>query len=242
MAKNPELWDALRARIQAMERIGPGRAETVTVAAGIDEALPWGGLPLACLHEVVAEDHAATGFCALLLARLAGRGPVLWCLRRGGAADCLYGPGLAAFGLTPDRLILARGACEREVLWAMEEGLRCARLGGVLAETQGLEPTTGRRLQLAAEAGGVTGIVLHGAGQPSAGIATTRWRVRAAPSAATAWGGLGAARWRVDLERCRNGGPRSWLMEWRDETRDFLVVSELSDRPPDPPEPPRPLA
>ncbi len=207
--------ESLRARIWALERRAPAAAETLALAPEIDAALPWGGLPLACLHEIVAADQAAaTGFVAVVLGRLSARGPVLWCLPRGAAQD-LYPPGLTSFGLAAERLIVVRGRDRTELLWAMEEGLRCPRLGGVVAEIPELDLTAQRRLQLAAEAGGTTGFALQPPTARPAGAATTRWRVAAAVSAATAWGGIGAPRWRLALERCRGGAPRDWLVEWR---------------------------
>ena len=84
MPKRPKAVSlaALRARIRVLEAVpaSPGEAEAVAFgAAAIDAALPWGGLPRAALHEVVAAapgEAAAAGVCAALLARLAeGRGP-----------------------------------------------------------------------------------------------------------------------------------------------------------------------
>lgn len=173
---------------------------------------------MACLHQVVGDDGTATGFAGWLLGRLARRRQVLWCLRRDAAAG-LHLPGLAALGLAPDRLIVVAGGDDKQVLWAMEEGLRCPALGGVLGEVTGLDLTAGRRLQLAAEAGGVTALCLHPSGTRAAGAATTRWRVSAAP------GGL----WRVALERCRGGEPRQWLVERMDATGDLAVAAEFRD-------------
>ena len=73
-----------------------------------------------------------------------------WCRRQ----DGLYGPGLAAFGLDPGRLIVVRARTDKDVFWAMEEGLRCSRLVAVVGEVGALDCSAGRRLQLAARAGG----------------------------------------------------------------------------------------
>jgi protein ImuA len=226
--------DALRGRVRALEFGAPGAAsalETVSLGvAALDEALPWGGLPRGALHEVAgAGDGGAEGFCAALAARLIdGRGPVLWCLARGD----LHGPGLGVFGLDPDRLIVARTRGPRDVLWAMEEGLRSGLPGAVLGEPRVLDLTAGRRLQLAARAGGVACLVLHADAAPNGtSVALTRWRVAAAPSRPPdGLPGLGAARWRVALERCRGGVPREWLLEWNDEARHLVVVPLLAER------------
>ena len=201
---DPALLRTLRAHIRRLEGHAPQDDDAPNVialgAADIDGALPWGGLPRAALHEVLGNDGAAAGgFCVALATRLAGdAGSVLWC-RRG---HDLHGPGLALFGLDPGRLIVARGHSGRDVLWAMEEGLRSGALAVVLGETRELAPTARRRLQLAAETGGVTGLLLRpGDGKMPPGAALTRWRIAAAPGTAD------GPRWRVELERCRGGMP-----------------------------------
>ena len=231
---DPVLLRNLRARIRRLEGHAPGSTGNgapgvVTLgAADIDGALPWGGLPRAALHEVLGNDtgNAAAGFCVALAARLAGStGLVLWC-RRGHDP---YGPGLALFGLDPRRLIVARGRAGRDVLWAMEEGLRSGVLAAVLGETRELAPIARRRLQLAAETGGVTGLVLRPpAAKTAPGAALTRWRIAPAPGTAA------GPRWRVELEHCRGGMPAAWLVEWHnEETGGFTVVAELRHGPAD---------
>lgn len=220
----------LRQRLRHLERAGPAvRPALALGAAEIDAALD-GGLPTACLHEVLDrfDDGSATGFVLALLVRLLAIArpaqPVLWCGRR---ID-LYGPGLAAWGLDPARLILVEAAKPADLLWAMEEGLRCPGLAAVVGEVDRLDLTAGRRLQLAAEAGGVTGLVLRqGRAEAGASAATSRWRVVALGNAAAA----GAARWRVELLRCRGGRPRDWHVEWRDETGDFALAAAVCDGP-----------
>ncbi|MFQ5774814.1 MAG: ImuA family protein [Kiloniellaceae bacterium] len=245
---------ALRARIRALE-VGAGGAGGRRVlplgVAALDRHLPGGGLPLACLHEIEGaraewDDGAATGFCLALLARLSaaapGRAPILWV----GCWRDLYAPGLAAFGLDPGRLILVRAGGEADVLWAMEEGLRCADLAAVVGEVETLERCAGRRLQLAAEAGGVTAFLLRrrlrpARRAPAPSSALTRWRAAPARSATLACPAgeplSGAAveklpgrpRWAVELLRCRGAAPGQWLVEWDDATGGFALAAALRD-------------
>ncbi len=233
----------LRARIRRIEGAGGEGGRTLPFGVeAIDAHLPDGGLPLGCLHAVTAEDPGAgTGFAATLLGRLATpKAPALWILR----GRDLYAPGLAAYGLTPDRLVAVRAARAVDALWAMEEALRCSTLSAVLGELEGLDLTASRRLQLAAESSGVTGFLLDlSAGAPGfrngrwrergpegLSAAVTRWRLDAAPSQdeedsaprpAGGLPGLGAPRWSVALERCRGGRPGRWTLireeeGWRD--------------------------
>lgn len=235
--------DRLRARVRAIE--GGDRLAGDGIPLGIpaiDRHLPGGGLAEGALHQLAAADPAAgaaTGFAAVLLGRLARHrpGPVLWCTRDsaidGGA---LYGPGLARFGLDPARLVVVRARRDDDALQVLEEALRCPGVAAALGEVARLGLTESRRLLLAAEAGGVTGLVLRpfsAKAEPSAAV--TAWRVAAAPSRPTGFaaetGEPGPECWRVELVRCRGGAPGAWLMEWRDETGDLALSAPLRDRP-----------
>jgi protein ImuA len=206
-------------------------------APALDAALPGGGLARAGVHEILPErtawdDGAAAGFACAVLGRLmaAAAGPVLWIARR---CD-LYAPGLAAFGVDPDRLLIARAGDDAAVLWALEEALRCPALAGALGEVGRLDRTAARRLQLAAEAGGVFGLTLlrrrvapRGRSEPSA--AGTRWRVGARAGGGASDGGPGRARWRLELLRCRGRPPADFEVEWDDATGDFALAAALCD-------------
>ena len=239
---------ALRERVRAIENGGAAAPVLPFECAALDAALPGGGLALGALHEVMGagpdeEDGAvAAAFAAGILARLTRRSeaPVLWCLRD----RDLYAPGLAAYGLVPERLVLARCRDDKDVLWAMEEGLRSPALAAVLGEIGAFPPTAGRRLQLACEASGATGFALrrwrsgteaarHRA-LPSA--AATRWRLAAAPGRDNGEPGIGTPLWQVELLRCRGGLPARFLVEAKfteegDATGHVALAAELVDRP-----------
>jgi protein ImuA len=229
---DPALIADLRSRIEGIGGWGPQREHALEAQTfgidDIDTILPWGGLPKACIHEVAAADisAAAAGFCAVLLARLANEGgTVAWCRRK----DGLYGPGLAAFGLDTGRLIVVRARTDTDVFWAMEEGLRSGSLAAVLGEAGSTDSIALRRLQLAAETGGVTALLLRPAGAAIVpGSVTSRWRVGTVSGVPA---GVDRPRWRVELRRCKGGTPATWLLEWRDETGGLAVAADLCHRP-----------
>jgi protein ImuA len=219
----------LRGRIERLEgaggAVGGDAAGRVSLGIGVIDRALGGGLGRRGLHEVIAGDDsgAAAGFCAFLLARLGEDGAVLWARQGSG----LYGPGLAALGLDPARLILVRPARGDDVLWVLEEGLRSRAPAAVLGETGSGGPIALRRLQLAAESSGVAALLLRPfAAKAVPGPALSRWRIESVGR-----GDLLGPRWRVELQRSRGGTPGTWLVEWCDETSGFAVAPELRHRP-----------
>jgi protein ImuA len=194
----------------------------------IDAYLPAGGLARGALHEVTATETAAMpsafGFVAALLGhalKAEERGQALLVLSRGSADfGQPYGHGLSALGLSPDRLILVEAASDREALWAVEEALRLravAAVAGWIAQKLGLKAS--RRLQVAAEASGALLLVLRPPEAEEEDAATTRWRVGAASAVRDRFGCFERWRWRLSLERCRNGRPGAWVVELSDAHR-----------------------
>ena len=183
--------EALRAQIACIQTsTGPGRQETPAHFGlpEIDNRLAGNGLR-AGLHEVAGlgpETERAAAPALLVAGILARRdGAVLWVQE---ILDA-YPPGLAGAGLAPERIIYLHAG--RDVLAAMEEGLRARGLAGVVGETAASVTLTGsRRLQLAAEGSGVPAFLLRRSRrfddprllEPNA--AATRWRVGPLPSPA----------------------------------------------------------
>ena len=205
-----------------LARAQAGDALTLGVAA-IDQYLPWGGLAPASLHSISGFESftPALGFAAMLLGRAARSGEkrmALWCRREQG----LYAPGLKAFGLRHDNLIIVNVNKDNDLLWAMEEGLRSGALAAVLGELGEANLKVLRRLQLAAEVGGTTALLLNNRIAKateqhisSMGISTTHWRVSAAaPSLVADNPRFGSRRWLLELLRCRGGLTKSWFVEW----------------------------
>jgi protein ImuA len=202
----------------------------------IDEHLPGGGLPLGHLHEVI-ESGAASAFASLAALFTAGivariPGPVLWCL----SGRDLFAPALARIGLHPTRVIYCETWNDRDVLPAMEEGLRCKGLAGVVGEATRLSLKASRRLQLCAEETGVSALIIRRwrnttekefAGEPNA--SSTRWRVSPHPSPSDGFEGLERQHWRVELLRVRGGEPRQWILEACDAQGHLALPAALAD-------------
>ena len=246
----------LRARIAGPSAgLDAGDGRFVPLGVGtIDAVLPGGGLKAGALHEIGADDYrdmgAATGFLAALAARFIENGPglVLWCQSAQPPFDigALYGPGLAAFGLDPARLVLVLPGSVTDCLWAMEEALRSGAFAAVIGEVDrraaALDLTATRRLQLAAEEKGTPAFLFTGHGGGAASVAVTRWRIAALPGlivpGTEKFDGLaGAPCWRAALTRVRGGVPGAWNVAWHAGDKGFMLVDAVVPMPEEPPVP-----
>ena len=213
---------ALREKIAALGTAARPRAVLSTGNDAIDRALPWGGLPTGALHEIAggSADGAAIGFVAGLAAaaqRRIGKSHVLWCRHRRESLErgVPYAPGLKTYGLAARDVMFVVCNTPRDLLWAMEEGLRARVFAAVVGDGAAPGFTAARRLQLAADGGPAIALTLL----PSATAAfahspaLTRWRVTAA---ATQNPFLTPRAWTVALLHCRGAAPAAWTVNWDD--------------------------
>jgi len=196
----------------------PLAADEDSIGLGpIEAAFPNGIFPRGVIHEFLstAPEHAAasSGFiCGLLHALMENSKVCLWI----STSRTLFPPALKAFGVAPDRIIFVDLKSEKDVLWAVEEALKCEGLAAVIAEIKEVNFSQSRRLQLAVEQSKVTGFLLRTA--PSS-LKTTacaaRWKITPlASETEEGLPGLGYPRWEVELLKVRHGAPGSWKMEW----------------------------
>jgi len=186
-----------------------------------------GGLALGAIHEVFAEagrqSAAATGFVAGLAGRAAARRPLVWVRQDFTEIEsgALSMSGLAELGLDPRLLVTVRAADVEAALRTAADALACDALGAVVLEVWGqarqLDLVASRKLTLAAQTSGVTGLVLRMAAEPQPSTAETRWIVRAAhsPPAASWSSAWGAPVFDAQLVRNRHGPVGRWIMEWK---------------------------
>lgn len=183
----------------------------------LEDAFPNGVFPTGVIHEMLCPTHenaaAASGLMAGIMATLMrNEGTCLW------ISTCrkLFPPALATFNVPPDKIIFIDVQKEKDVLWAMEEALKCEGLAAVIGEVQELSFAQSRRLQLAVESSKVTGFLLRNdIKKLSSTTCVARWQISSLPShLPDDLPGVGFPRWRVDLLRVRNGNPGSWQLEW----------------------------
>ncbi len=243
---------SLRTEIGAIEALRSVRHGMAPLRFGdvmLDSALPWGGLPQAALHEI-SGTAAAVGFAAALAGSIAGSKPILWCRGASHETGGVHGPGIIPFGVDTEQVVFVETRKKQDLLWVMEESLRSGQPALVIGEIDAVSLVASRRLQLAAEAGGVTAFLLKtavtkrlcdiAAGTSASSVALTRWVVSSARRTdRTQKNAAPRRQWRVDLAHCRAGVRRSWLVEWSDEGSSaseettqgrFSMVAELFDR------------
>ncbi len=183
----------------------------------LETAFPNGVFPTGTIHEMVCpttEHTAATGglMGGLLHTMMQNGGACLWI----GTHRKLFPPALAAFDIDPGQMIFIDLPQEKEVLWVMEQALKCEGLSAVVAEVKEISIVQSRRLQLAVENSKVTGFLLRNDPRKlGANTCVARWQVNPLTSElGSDLPGVGYPRWQVDLLRVRNGNPGSWQLEW----------------------------
>ena len=219
---------ALRNSIERIETHGvAGGLRKVPLGHAEADAHLQGGLALGVMHEVFAEagrqSAAATGFIAGLAGRTAARRPVVW-IRQDFAeveAGAVSMNGFSELGLDPRLLVTVRAADIDQALRTTADALACDAVGAVVLEVWGeakqLDLVASRKLTLAAQASGATGLVLRMAAEPRASTAETRWIVRAAhsPPVSRPWSAWGMPLFEAQLVRNRHGPTGRWIMEWK---------------------------
>jgi protein ImuA len=209
----------LQANILCLQGFKSVNSPALDIGLGpIKDAFPNATFPLGCVHEFLyaqAEDGAATGgFIASLVNSLGSNGSVLWI----SSARKVFPPALKSFGIQPDRFVFVDLQREKDVIWAMDEALKCAALTAVVGEVNNIDFTASRRLQLAVEQSEVTGFVIrNNKSNPGTTACVSRWKITSLPSESfDGVPGIGFPKWRVELLRIRNGKPGVWTVYWRE--------------------------
>jgi protein ImuA len=222
LSAKSDIISRLKREILPLEGLGALRRHGSAMGMGLgfmSEAFPEGQFPLGAVHELISEGSEASsstaGFSTALLSGLMKNGgAAVWI----GQTPNLFPPALKAFGIPPDQVIFIDLKKEKDILWAMEEALKCASLSAVIGEIPELSFTHSRRFQLAVEQSKTTGFILRSNPRfltPNSCVA--RWKIKPLPSEnEDGLPGIGHPVWQVDLQKIRNGRPSTWTVEWKD--------------------------
>lgn len=169
--------------------------------------------PSPTLSELFAASPRDAGWAGFLLAQADRAKPLLWVQDRMAIIESgrIYPPGLGG-----GELIHVEARDAKLALWAMEEGLRCSGLSGVIGELWGdpaaLDFTATRRLAVAAERSQVPCWLVRLAGTANLSGARMRWRIASMPSIANPFDprASGSSAWEAELFRARGHQPGRW--------------------------------
>ena len=201
----------------------------------IDRYLPQGGLAGGALHEIVPGPDTLVGrlwFCG------GAAGPSCAPFARSSSSCRLMGfAGTAActamacarLGLTRTVSSWWKRRSRQDTLWAIEEALHSRAPAAVVGLIDKLDLRLSQRLQLAATDAGLPLFLLRPAEILQSSAAATRWRVDALPAARDRFGLIARARWRLMLERCRNGRAGEWMVEYDHVAHRFSLAAALAD-------------
>jgi len=219
----------------------------VTGLEALDALAPNGCFVRGAIHELLSPPSMPAPLTlALLLARSAAEGSIenqksvlskvegskiknaiVWLDPK----RCLYPPALAAAGIDLSRFFILRPQDSMQT-WSLAEVLRCRGVGAAIALVGKMMRVQARKLQLAAETGSSTGILLRPAGKTSAVYAAaTRWLVEPARGERT------VQRWKIQLLHGHGGrvGQCVYLENCRErETANSMRATDpLADRSPE---------
>ena len=208
----------------------PGDNTIINRLGPIEAAFPNKIFPTGVMHEFISPDikgaAATNGFIAGLITGLSfNKGTCLWV----GNKRTVFPPALKAFGINPEQIIFVDLARQKDVLWTIEEALKCKALSAVVGELSELSFTESRRLQLAVEQSHVTGFI-HRYNPKTENVVAcvSRWKIRSLPSIIEdGMPGVGYPRWKVELLKVRNGTPAAWNIEWMNERIQYVVEQTL---------------
>lgn len=217
---NKRVLHTLQQEILSLQGYKPPPAQVSSpVGLGAIEAVfPYHVFPTRVVHEWSSysdtEAVATNGFIAALLGKILDPSKkCIWVTQQ----QEVYAPGLKNFGIAPEQVIFVEARKTKDLLWIIEESLKCETLVAVVGATDQLSFTESRRLQLAVEHSHVTGFIHRVSPRKQETVAcAARWHVQPLPSITEdSLPGVGFAHWDVELLKVRNGQTGRWQLQWK---------------------------
>jgi hypothetical protein len=233
-----ELRELLRKRGAGALRGRPGTART-------DASVPWlrpGWMEPGSVMEWIASqagcgaEELAWGLMRIGLDHSEGRPPPQAGVDRSSLmalrlllVGAWYPPAVARW-CHLNRVIQVHPTDSQQALWVIEQGLRSRGVDIVMARVEQLSPVAGRRLKLAAEAGGVRCLLLRDE-RALRETSVADLRIRVTPQPSRCWSirrlAIEVLRWKSTDGRLPD--ETTQLAELDDETGTVHLVSELAD-------------
>ncbi|WP_417739196.1 ImuA family protein [Rosistilla oblonga] len=171
-AGKADVLSSLRKQLRRVE--AARRPESQAISSGIeplDALLPQAGYPPGSLVEWIDVGHAGGA------AWLSLTGAVAAHRHTGGKVVIVdtertfYPPAAIAAGLPADAIVLLQPKSREDLIWSLDQSLRCSAVAAVWGRVGNLQDNDARRLQLAAETGATLGMLLR----PATAIRQTSW-------------------------------------------------------------------
>lgn len=152
----------LRKNISAIHRCyRPRQGQRFPIdVPGLVDLFPQGQLPYGSIVEWLTETH---GTEAESLSLRIGWSACLW-NRFLVIVDPyfeIYPPGLFQLGIDLRRVVFVHPTTKSDMLWTIDQALRCSAVGAVWCYLESLDPINHRRYRLASECGGTVGIFVR---------------------------------------------------------------------------------
>jgi protein ImuA len=192
------------------------------------------GLIRHTFSEIFPETVTDTAAIGYMLSRLSRTdAPILWVQDRLSYRETGR-PYLAGMNTTRP-IIMVNLSRAVDVLWSLEDGLRCRALAAVIGEIWGdpgaLDFTATKRLALRSEAADVPCWLIRHAATPNLSAARNRWRIGSVPSAPAPYDAQapGKPRWSLDLFRSRQAKPGHWTVTYDKTTGRLNYDASIRD-------------
>ena len=226
----PGIFNQLQQEILHLQGYKPQPAQhSVSMKLGpIEGAFPFQTFPTRALHEFCSNSSenaaATTGFITALLGKLLvlPSQKCVWVSQH----QSPFPPALKIFGINPSQVIFIDVQQQKDLLWVIEETLKCESLTAVVGVTELLNFTDSRRLQLAVEQSHVTGLIHRiNASREKTVACAARWQIQSLPSVLDDnMPGVGFPQWQINLVKVRNGKPGTWQLHW--QNGDFYYTKQ----------------
>jgi protein ImuA len=173
---------------------------------GLPPEIPF-QFPIGTIHEFICsspeEKAASSAFLAGILGILMKNGGVTAWISLN---NIVFPSALKAFGIDPHHIIFIDPKNQKDLLWAIEEALKCEGLAAVVGEIAEISFIASRKLQLAVEQSRVTGILLRvNPRQLNYTASAMRWKISHLPSdLQDNLPGVGYPKWQVDILKQKN--------------------------------------
>jgi len=221
----------LKEHILFLQRFKRPADNSIKVSLGsIDNSFPDHNFPVAATHEFLVDREenfsATSGFVSHIISELMKRNGI--CIWIKSSAN-VFPPALKLFGVDPDKIVFIHVKRQKEILWVMEEALRCDGLAAVVGEISEINFNESRRFKLAVEKSRVTGFVIRNKPRNvNITACVSRWRISSVSSESkNNLPGVGFPRWNIELLKIRNGKPGKWKMEY---SNGKLIEVEKSEK------------